>query len=102
MNLTPLGFRVLVSPEDLENTSDGGIVIPDSVKDRHNATTQTGTIVDVGPTAWASFDKGTPWAKVGDRIVYAKYSSKRILDPESGKVYVLCNDDDCLAKLGDK
>ena len=55
-----------------------------------------GTIMAIGPHAWKHPDlgDGTPWAKQGDTVMFAKYSGKFISDPKSNDEYYLCNDED--------
>lgn len=98
-NLQPLGFRVLIKPRDIEEKTEGGIILVDETKDAERRTTQVGHIVAIGPTAWSAFDDGQKWAEVGDKVVYVKYGGKLIKDPDSGVEYVLLNDEDVLLKI---
>ncbi len=98
-NLEPLGFRVMIKPLDVDEISDGGIILVDETRDAERRTTQIGYIVSVGSTAWAAYDDGKPWAAVGDKVVYVKYGGKLIKDPESGVEYVILNDEDVLLKI---
>lgn len=100
-NLVPLGFRVLIDPEDLEEVTEGGIVIPETISEKHKVVTQTGVIAAVGRTAWKGFDDGKPWAEKGDRVLFAKYGAKRIKDPIDGKDYAICNDEDVLCVISE-
>nr|ASN63651.1 co-chaperonin GroES [uncultured virus] len=92
-NLEVCGFRVLVEPKHFEEVTEGGIIlnVGEDWK-REKAATVIGTIVNVGPTAWKGFDDGVPWAKVGDKVYYAKYAGKTIVDGD--KEYVILNDED--------
>lgn len=99
--IKPLGFRVLIEPCDMEKVTEGGIVLPDTTVDRQKAVTQEGYIVDVGPSAWKDLDKNGPWAKVGDKVLYSKYGTKRLIDPTTSKEYVLANDEDIMCKIED-
>ena len=47
--------------------------------------------------AWKAFDGGEPWAKVGDRVAFAKYGGFKIEDPDTKEVYRLLNDEDITA-----
>lgn len=97
--ITPAGHRVLVKPDPVEEVSKGGIVIATKANEQQlkNATT-IGTVVAIGMNAWKAFDDGSPWAKVGDRVSYAKYGGKSIKDA-SGEEFVVLNDEDILAIL---
>ena len=71
MNIKPLADRIVIKPIEQEEVVVGGIVIPDTAKEKH----QTGEVVAVGPGR--KTDDGTvipTEVKVGDKVLYAKYS----------------------------
>ena len=73
--LKPLGDRVVVKAIEAETTSRGGIVLPDTAKERP----QTGEVLAVGPGK--TLDNGSVAAmeiKVGDKVVYSKYGGTEI------------------------
>lgn len=73
--LKPLGDRVVVKPSEAEEKTKGGIIIPDTAKDRP----QEGEVVAVGPGR--ILDNGqrvAPEVKVGDTVVYSKYGGTEI------------------------
>ena len=72
MKLRPLGDRVLVKPLEDEERTKGGIVLPDTAKEKP----QRGEIVAVGPGEWdEDGEKRRPLdVKVGDQVLYAKYA----------------------------
>lgn len=73
--LKPLGDRIVVKALEAETTSRGGIVLPDTAKERP----QTGEVLAVGPGK--TLDNGTIAAmeiKVGDKVVYSKYGGTEI------------------------
>lgn len=75
MNLKPLHDRVVIKPTEAEQTSAGGIVIPDHAKEKPI----TGDVVAVG-TGRRTAD-GTLIAmtvKVGDRVMFGKHSGQQI------------------------
>ena len=102
----PTGFRVLVKPDSIVETDDTyqraralGIEIKSDKIDKEQEAISTAVVIDIGPTAWRGFDDGQPWAKIGDRVVIAKFSGKIVFD---GKTELrLINDEDCLAVIGD-
>ena len=105
MNIKPTGHHVLIEPDEVEETTESGIVIATDTGTiaREQAATTRGTIVAVGPTAWSDPGLGgIPWAKVGDYVYYTRHVSKTITDTESGKNYFLLTDDNVLAIIGDK
>jgi chaperonin GroES len=97
MSLEPAGHRVLVIPDPVEQVSAGGIILTTETKDRNAQQQVFGTLAAVGVTAWKDYSDGTPWAKVGDRVVYAKYGGNELKDPATDIVYRLLNDEDICA-----
>jgi co-chaperonin GroES (HSP10) len=93
--LKPCGYRVIVTPDTLEEVTESGIVIAYENKDREQANIWYGTLVAIGPTAWKQ--DGGNWAEVGDRVNFAKYTGRFIDDPDDpdGK-YIILNDEDIL------
>ncbi len=72
MKLRPLGDRVVVKPLEEEERTKGGIVLPDTAKEKP----QHGEVMAVGPGEWdEDGQKRLPLdVKVGDRVLFAKYS----------------------------
>lgn len=71
MNIKPLADRIVIKPIEQEEVVVGGIVIPDTAKEKP----QTGEVVAVGPGR--KTDDGTvipTEVKVGNKVLYAKYS----------------------------
>lgn len=107
INIKPTGHHVLIKPDEVEETTESGIVISTDTTTlaREQAATTRGTIVAVGPTAWADpglSPDGKPWAKVGDYVYYTRHVSKTITDTEEGQDYFLLTDDNVLAIIGEK
>ena len=94
MNLRPLGDRVLVKPVEQEEQKRGGIIIPDTAKEKP----QEGEIVAVGPGKVD--DSGQNIAmnvKVGDKVLYGKYGGTEVkLDDED---YLIMSESDILGIL---
>jgi len=97
--IEPLGNRVIILPETVEEVSKGGIIL--NLDERQEkAACSTGTIIDFGPSAWLDPALGgEPWVDKGDRVVFAKYSGKFITDPDDEKEYVVVNDDAIQARV---
>lgn len=76
MKLRPLGDRVVVKPLEEEERTKGGIVLPDTAKEKP----QHGEVVAVGPGEWdEEGEKRLPLdVKVGDRVLFAKYSGAEV------------------------
>jgi chaperonin GroES len=93
-NLKPLGDRVLVEPAEEKETKKGGIIIPDSAKEKPTE----GIIVALGTGKTDDSGKKLPFeVKKGDRVLVSKYGGTEIkLD---GKEYKILNSDDILAVI---
>jgi len=92
--IIPQGHRVLVKPDVKEEKTQGGIIIAETIREREELAGIFGTLVAVGPTAWAAFDDGRPWAQIGDKVVFSKYGGLVLEDPETKVLYRLLNDED--------
>jgi chaperonin GroES len=96
MAIKPLGDRILVKPVEQEEEKIGGIIIPDTAKEKP----QEGEIVAVGPgKVLESGERQALSVKVGDKILYGKYSSTEI--KHAGEEYLIMREDDILAVLED-
>ncbi len=94
MNLQPLEDRIVVRPGESEETTASGLVIPDTAKEKPTQ----GEVIAVGP---GRFEKGAriPMElKVGDQVIYGKYSGTPYTF--EGDEYVIIKVSDVLAKLG--
>jgi chaperonin GroES len=92
LNIKPLGDRLLVEPVEEKETKKGGIIIPDSAKEKP----QEGVIVALG--TGKTDDNGKKVAfevKKGDRVLVSKYGGTEI--KIDGKEYKIFGSDDLLA-----
>ncbi len=91
MKLQPLHDRIVVEPASQEEKTAGGIILPDSAKEKP----LKGTVVAVGPGKTLDSGKTVPVeVKVGDTILYGKYSGTEVT--VSGSDYVILRSDDVL------
>ncbi len=93
MKLQPLADRLVVRPIEREEVTKGGIVLPDTVKEKP----QEGEVVAVGPGRLSEDGKRIPMdLKVGDIVIYAKYGGTeyKVEDVE----YMILRESDILAK----
>lgn len=75
MNLTPLHDRVIVKPSAAEEKTAGGLIIPDTAQEKP----QRGEIVAIGEGKVSDDGKKNPLTvKVGDTVLYGKYSGTEI------------------------
>lgn len=91
MKIRPLGDRVVIQPLEALEKSKGGIVLPDTAKEKP----QEGKIVAVGKGKVTEEGKVLPMeVKVGDKILYGKYSGTEVtVDNEE---YVVLHESDIL------
>jgi len=93
VKLDPLGDRVVVQPSSKEEVTKGGIVIPDTAKEKP----QEGKVVAVGPGKMTEEGKRIPPdVKVGDIVVYAKYGGTEI--KEGDEELIILRESDILAR----
>lgn len=89
MKLTPLADRVIVKPIDEPETKKGGIIIPDTAKEKP----QQGEIIAVGPGRRNNAgDRIKPDVKKGDKVIFGKYAATEYTIGDE-KVYVMKEDD---------
>jgi len=94
VNLKPLGDRVLVEPVEEKEVKKGGIIIPDTAKEKPTE----GLIVALGTGKTDDNGKKVPFeVKKGDRVLISKYGGTEI--KLNGKEYKILNSDDILAMV---
>ena len=98
--IQPLLHTVLIQPDEVETKTASGIVIPDMVTEKERKAVEYGTVIKVGPRAFIDYGCSPDILKGGDRVSFARYSGKAIKD-EDGTEFVLVNDIDILAKIGE-
>lgn len=91
--LQPLGDRILVKPIPREDVTKGGIVLPDTAKEKP----QEGKVLAVGPGKMTDDGKRIPLdVKVGDTVIYAKYGGTEI--KEDDEELIILRESDILAR----
>ncbi len=97
VKIKPLGDRVLVRPVEKEKQERGGLIIPDTAKEKP----QEGEIVAAGKGKTTDDGKLIPMeVKAGDRVLYGKYSGTEIkIDDQE---YLIMHQDDILGILESK
>lgn len=89
-NIKPLSDRVLVQPEEAEEQTSSGIIIPDTAKEKP----QQGKVVAVGPGKVEDGNKIDMSVSEGDKVLYGKYAGTEItLD---GDEYMIMRESDIL------
>lgn len=90
MEIKPLGDRIVVKPLEAENKSKGGIVLPDSAKEKP----QEAKVVAVGKgKVLESGAVQAPEVKVGDKVIFGKYSGNEFITKEGEELLILREED---------
>ena len=94
INLKPLADRVVVKPLVKEEVTKGGIVLPDTIKEKP----QEGEVVAVGPGKLGDDGKRIEMElKKGDKVIYAKYAGTEW--KQDDQEYLILRESDILAKM---
>jgi chaperonin GroES len=94
INIRPLDDRIVVEPMAAEETTAGGIVLPDAAQEKP----QRGTVIAVGPGKLLdSGERGELSVSVGDEVIFGKYGGTE-LEVEGSEVKIL-RESDILAKV---
>ena len=99
--IDPEGTKVVIVPDKIDEKTAGGIIIvpPGTRQQEQNAVTQ-GTLAAIGPRAeicWNNGDGKEMPAKIGDRVIYAKYGGRQFKWGE--QIYQLLQDQDVVGKM---
>ena len=95
MQVKPLADRVLIRPLEAEEMKKGGIIIPDTAKEKP----QEGEVIEVGPGRVTDDGKKIPLeVKKGDKVLYGKYSGTEVTIDDTE--YMIMRETDILAVLG--
>jgi chaperonin GroES len=87
--MKPINDRVVVKPSPAEEKTKGGIIIPDTAKEKP----QKGEIIAVGPGK----DGNLMTVAVGDTVLYGKYAGQEL--QHDGETYLIMREDDVLVIL---
>jgi co-chaperonin GroES (HSP10) len=95
--INPAGHRILIKPQEVKEVSTGGIIIATEVtKEREQMGNTTGIVIAMGDTCYD--DVPTPWCKVGDKVIFAKYAGL-LYRGKDGLHYRMINDKDITGTL---
>lgn len=106
--LNPVGHRIIIKPDKIEEeqqlerehgalaATGFTVVKPGQQEKREKRAVTTGVVVAVGPDAWKVFKAEVPWAKVGDKVEFARYAGELIYHPDTKEELFVMNDEDIL------
>ncbi len=95
MKIQPLGDRIVVKALEAEEKTKGGIVLPDTAKEKP----QEGKVVAVGKGKFHDGKLVALEVKVGDRVLYGKYSGTEI-QTKDGEDLLIMREEDVFAVVG--
>ena len=90
MNIKPLADRVVVKPVEVEETTSSGIILAASAQEKP----QVAEVVAVGPGGLVDGKEVEMYVKVGDRVIYSKYSGTEVKVEE--ETYLVIGERDVL------
>lgn len=95
------GYHVLVRPVTIRETTKGGIMLPDSVKNDIAYLTTVGKVLSLGDLAYKDEDKfpNGNWCNVGDYVCYTKHAGQKLF--YKNVKLLLLYDDQIMMKVGD-
>ena len=94
IKLKPLGDRVVIKPSAAEEKTAGGIILPDTVKEKP----VEGTVVAAGPGKVADDGKAIKMeVKVGDKVLFGKYSGQAV--KIKGEEYLVMREEDIMGVI---
>jgi chaperonin GroES len=91
MNLRPLEDRVILKQQEAEEKTQSGIILPDSAKEKP----QAAVVVAVGPGKEEGGHRTEMQVKVGDKVIYSKYSGTEVKYEE--EEYIIVSQKDIIA-----
>ena len=94
-DIIPIGTRLLIETEVVEEKTEGGIFLPDSIRDQQNVAATKGKILAMGDDAFCELEEGSGRPEVGDRVIMARYAGL-VLEDEKLRI---CEDEDIVAVL---
>ena len=95
--INPVGWRVLIKPQEVKKVSKGGIILTtEATESREQMGNTTGIVIAMGDQCYA--DEPAPWCSVGDKVIFAKYAGL-LYTGKDGTNYRMINDKDITGTL---
>jgi chaperonin GroES len=89
----PVGTRILIKVDPVEEKTQGGIVIPKSAVETEIVSAESGTVVAIGDIAFQGY--GEPWCEVGDHVYFLRHAG--VIKKIGEEDYRIINDVDLIA-----
>lgn len=91
--LAPMGYNVLVKPQEVAAQTKGGLYLPDEVKEREEFAQQEGILIAASPMAfsWGKWpeDRDDEKPQVGDRVFFSRYQAVEVRGRDGGKYWLM-------------
>ena len=100
--VNPLGYKIIVRPQEVEAKTSGGLLLPDSKVEKDGFQRREGIIVAKSPMAFHNPDwpEGAAKPQIGDRVMFARYQADEI-NGRDGLTYWIMNDQSVMATIED-
>lgn len=85
----PIEYKVLLLPEKIEEKTEGGIILPENVKDQEEMAQVRATLIAIGGNAFEGMKEPLP--KLGDKVYIAKYAGFHV-EGIDGEMYQIASD----------
>jgi len=97
----PKGYKILVACPEIEETTEGGIIIAEELRKKESTASIIGMVIDMGDECYTDLDKfpSGPYCQRGEWIIFRSYSGTRI--KVKGQEFRLINDDTVEATVND-
>jgi co-chaperonin GroES (HSP10) len=89
--INPVGYNVLVKPEEVEKTTKGGIILPETKLEKDEFGRMEGQIVAVSPMAFTFKDwpVSAPKPQVGQRVIFSRYAGSEVTGRDGAKYWLM-------------
>lgn len=94
--LIPTAYHLIIRTEEIDEVSEGGIVMmTKSEAKREKLGAAQGYIIAIGPHAWQELSDGSPWAELGDLVIFDRYAGMvpQVDGFDDGKYRILKDED---------
>ncbi len=100
--ISPMGYKVLVLPREVETKTKGGLILAESTVEKDGFQRRAGVIVALSPMAFTFPDwpKDSPKPQIGDRVMYARYQADEVKGRD-GQDYWIMEDRAIMAVIED-
>ena len=97
----PKGYKLLIAVPSVKEKTDGGVYLPDRLRDAEKTASIYGCVIEMGESAYADADKFPfgPYCQKGDWVIFRSFSGTRF--KINGDEYRLINDDTVEATIAD-